>query len=334
MALTEPTAPRTVRWANVIGTVAIKASTTVAAGDPLGYSSGWVPADANATYDAIVFAVGPGEGGETIQIADSICLQGFTLGTVGGAVFLSDTAGDYSETPSTTSSQCIARILAADMIVAKAPDLKYMPTGVKFGYGQQSSGASAAVLHGAGTSALPFISAANGHSFMQYYLESTATGTTSSSGLHIVYHIAGAGGRGYAGRFWVEVEAAQGAGIATCAVLADYKLAAAGSHMGLGAGVKATVGSARDLTGTNCSICLASNFDSGITMAGNEFFIRLQDDGTEKMPRFLDLQALTSGANNALDGTHTTPATCVGYLRVKCGLAAASNGGIPIYNIA
>ncbi len=115
--------------------------------------------------------------------------------------------------------------------------------------------------------------------------------------------------------------------------------AAASSVSGLLYGVNATAGaeaaaSAKSFTGTAFALFLASNWGTNVTCAGdNAAFIGLQDWGAgDKMPLFLDGSALTSGAGNAWDATHTTPSTCVGYLRVSIG--GLGTKGIPVYTIA
>lgn len=114
MALTEP---------NVRGVsqgilpVPITLAADCMPGDALGYNSGWVLADANGTYDALLIAGEKGASGEQITAYRGAVLTGFTGCTPGADVFLSDTAGDYSETASATSAQMVGTVVDASTIV-------------------------------------------------------------------------------------------------------------------------------------------------------------------------------------------------------------------------
>lgn len=88
---------------------------TVVAGDLIGYNSGWVQADANAGVPALLIA---GEGGvstDVITAFRSAVLEGPTGMTAGGALYLSDTAGGYSQTASTTSAQKVGVALSTTL---------------------------------------------------------------------------------------------------------------------------------------------------------------------------------------------------------------------------
>jgi len=83
----------------------------VKAGDPLGYNSGWVLADANAGIPARLIAGEDGKG--SITAYESARVRGFTGGTPDASLYLSDTAGGYSDTPSTTSEQKLGFMISA-----------------------------------------------------------------------------------------------------------------------------------------------------------------------------------------------------------------------------
>ena len=88
----------------------------------------------------------------------------------------------------------------------------------------------------------------------------------------------------------------------------------------------------RSLQGTYAALFLQTEFKADNTMpAATTSFIYVNDASTVKSPLYLNFAGLTSGASNAWDATHTTPATCVGYLRVQSPLGVK---GIPIYTIA
>ena len=147
MALTEPTTPRVVYsgWPEGMK-ITLKSAATCNAGDLLGYNSGWVLADGNGVYDALLVAGEDGTSAQEITAYAGALIGGFTLGTPGGEVYLSDTAGDYTETASTTSSQHVGYVLSASTIMVEPRRNKYLGAGANFGYGQKSAGATAARL--------------------------------------------------------------------------------------------------------------------------------------------------------------------------------------------
>ena len=93
----------------------------VAVGDLIGYSSGWVRADANAGIPAKLVAGEGGASGDEITAFHAAVIEGPTGMTAGGALYLSDTAGGYAETASTTSEQKVGESLSATLAQV-APD--------------------------------------------------------------------------------------------------------------------------------------------------------------------------------------------------------------------
>jgi len=102
--------PRTVYQATV--PMAVTLGGTVVAGDLLGYSSGWVRADADAGIPAKLLALEGGVSGDVIQAALAGLITSFTGGTAGGDIYLSDTAGGYSDSASSTSEQRVGQFLS------------------------------------------------------------------------------------------------------------------------------------------------------------------------------------------------------------------------------
>ncbi len=95
--------------------VQITLAGNVKVGDPLGYSSGWYQADANAAIYGELIAGEDGYIGEVITAYTSAVLGGFSGGTTGGIVYLSDTAGQYSESVGTVT-QALGQVLNATEI--------------------------------------------------------------------------------------------------------------------------------------------------------------------------------------------------------------------------
>ncbi len=93
--------------------VKITLAGTVARGDPLGYSSGWKVADANAGIPAVLIAGDGGVSGDVITAYPAALVDGVTGATAGNDIYLSDTGGDYTETKSTTSEQKLGFALSA-----------------------------------------------------------------------------------------------------------------------------------------------------------------------------------------------------------------------------
>jgi len=107
MALTEAS-PRN-RTVKAVGPkFKVTLSGTVAAGDVLGYNSGWVRALATVgtAIQGKLIACESGVSGDVIECTREAFISGFTSGTVGGLVYVEEGAGvggGYTETaPATT----------------------------------------------------------------------------------------------------------------------------------------------------------------------------------------------------------------------------------------
>ena len=106
------TAVRGIQAASMPVQVVLKAGQTVAKGDPLGYSSGWVQADGNPDIPAVMVAGDAGVGGQTINAFYAAVVSGFAGGTAGGAIYLSDVAGKYGSSAG-TNGQLLGYMLDA-----------------------------------------------------------------------------------------------------------------------------------------------------------------------------------------------------------------------------
>jgi hypothetical protein len=109
------TAVRTILYGSL--PVPVLLAGTVHKGAPLAYSAGFVEADANAALPALLVAAEDGISGQTITAYESALLEGVTGGTPGNPVFLSDTVGKYTETPSTTEVQLVGITVSATRIL-------------------------------------------------------------------------------------------------------------------------------------------------------------------------------------------------------------------------
>ena len=106
-------------------------SGTVAAGDLIGYSSGWKRALATVgtAIQAKLIALEDGVSGDEIECCRSAVIGGFTAGTIGGLLYLEEGAGvggGYTETaPATTGdvNTIIGYILSATEVYA-APSVR------------------------------------------------------------------------------------------------------------------------------------------------------------------------------------------------------------------
>ncbi len=100
------------------GPVRITLAEACIAGDLLGYSSGWKLADANNNIYAELVAGETGEIGQTITAYRVAVIAGTTSlgGTAGDLVYLSDTAGKYTNT-SGTVGQVVGRMAAANRML-------------------------------------------------------------------------------------------------------------------------------------------------------------------------------------------------------------------------
>lgn len=104
MAFADATGARTILSGAVPVKVTLAAGVTTKPGDLLGYSSGWKLADGNGGIPAKLVAGQSGTACE-IQAYAAAYVDGFTGGTAGAALFLSDTAGGYSDTTGTSKQR-------------------------------------------------------------------------------------------------------------------------------------------------------------------------------------------------------------------------------------
>lgn len=92
-------------------------------GDLLGYSSGWKLADANNSIYAELIAGEKGATGDEITAFRSGVVDGFSGGSVGSSVYLSDTAGKYSDSAGTVS-QVVGRMISTTSAFVQAQPLR------------------------------------------------------------------------------------------------------------------------------------------------------------------------------------------------------------------
>lgn len=91
-------------------------TTAVAAGDLLTESGGLADANATPPAPAAYVAGIAGVNGDTIPVYKSAVVSGVTGATKGNKVFLADTPGGYSETPSTTQRQTVGFSISTTQI--------------------------------------------------------------------------------------------------------------------------------------------------------------------------------------------------------------------------
>ena len=124
------TAVRTIREG--IGPAKLTLAAACVEGALLGYNAGWVLADANAGVTAQYIAGEPGAIGDVITVYRIAVIEGPTGMTPGGALFLSDTAGGYAETASTTSEQKVGRSLSATLAMVDLTPTGKFPVSFNF----------------------------------------------------------------------------------------------------------------------------------------------------------------------------------------------------------
>ncbi len=100
------------------GAVKITLSDAVQAGDLLGYNSGWVRADGNASVTAELIAGCAAASGQEITAYRKTTISGITTGTAGNVVYLSDTAGAYSVSAGTVSQVVGVELGSTRMLVS------------------------------------------------------------------------------------------------------------------------------------------------------------------------------------------------------------------------
>ena len=94
-------------------------SGTVYAGAPIGFTTGWVQAIASLTapIPAEFIALEDGVSGDVISVTqEAIIIGGVTSATLGGEVYLSSTAGEYSETTTLQMRQVLGRVVTATQL--------------------------------------------------------------------------------------------------------------------------------------------------------------------------------------------------------------------------
>ena len=107
-------------------------------GDPLGYSSGWYRADANASIYAELVAGEDGAAAQVITAYTSARIGGISSATAGGAVYLSDTAGGYSESAGTVAQIVGVQESTTVMVIKPGyfalPNMMGVSTATKIGF--------------------------------------------------------------------------------------------------------------------------------------------------------------------------------------------------------
>ena len=124
------TAVRTIREG--IGPAKLTLAAACVEGALLGYNAGWVLADANAGVTAQYIAGEPGVIGDVITVYRIAVIEGPTGMTAGGALYLSDTAGGYAETASTTSEQKVGVSLSATLAMVDLTPTGKFPVSINF----------------------------------------------------------------------------------------------------------------------------------------------------------------------------------------------------------
>lgn len=100
------------------GQFQVVVAAAVKKGDLLGYNNGWVQADANGGVPAEAVALQDADAGDAhVRVARGAVIEGPTGATAGGAVYLSDTAGGTSDTPSATAVQGVGKALSTTRLL-------------------------------------------------------------------------------------------------------------------------------------------------------------------------------------------------------------------------
>jgi hypothetical protein len=174
--------------------------------------------------------------------------------------------------------------------------------------GQLQFGAttSAAILHGAGTSAAPETTATANLNFQGYWTQTTAT-SGDSRGLYLRHYLGGVtGGAGYgdAVRAFCTVT---GTGYAYASgIHATMQINAAATVTGSGAAVRATLAAAaetRTLAGKLAAAQIDSDVAAGNTLPTVHGFLRFVDNGAVRVS---NLAVIPAASNGTIFATHTT----------------------------
>jgi hypothetical protein len=115
------TGTRTIVHAALPVQITLAAGVTVNTGDPLGNSSGWKLADANNSIYMELIAGEHGEGGDVIVAYRMAVVEGFSGGTDGANLYLSDTAGKYSDSAGSVSQVCGQMVSATRAVLMPHP---------------------------------------------------------------------------------------------------------------------------------------------------------------------------------------------------------------------
>jgi hypothetical protein len=179
-------------------------------------------------------------------------------------------------------------------------------TWVVDGQMQFGSTASAAILHGAGTSAAPDETSTANLNFMGYWTKTTAT-SGDSRGLYLRHYLGGVtGGAGYgdAVRAFCTVT---GTGYAYASgIHATMQINASATVTGSGAGVRATLAAAADtrtLGGKLAAAQIDSDVAAGNTLPTVHGFLRFVDNGAVRLS---NLAVIPVASNGTVFATHTT----------------------------
>lgn len=289
--------------------IPVTLSGTVYPGDVVGYSSGWKQADADGGIRADFVAVEQGDSGDKVTVAVRALVDGYTDGTAGDQLYVSNTAGEISVT---TSPQKVGKVVASGLAMVEP-----------------------VVYIEGGTFAAPILSAAAGETFRELwarctgaghvygervYAEITNAAATSSNAIRAelgLYHTSGAVVTG-------------GSALHAATYLGPTNTGVAGLMAGLNASI-IVQDDTRSLAGTYAALSLQTEFKAGNTMPANSTsFIRFADTLAIQAPLFFD----TSGMASASDGAWETDSggvggTVLGYYKVR---TAAGNGYMVVYS--
>ena len=119
------------------GQFQVVVAAAVKKGDLLGYNNGWVLADANGGVPAEVVAQHDADAGDAhVRVARGAVIEGPTGATAGGAIYLSDTAGGTSDTPSATATQVVGKAISATCLMLDPGRYQLkMSTSMAFAHG-------------------------------------------------------------------------------------------------------------------------------------------------------------------------------------------------------
>lgn len=176
--------------------VHVTLAANVMAGDLLGYNSGWVKADANGTYMAVLIAGAIGTSGEAITAYRSARIGGITSGTAGNKIYLSDTAGQYSSSAGTAPQVVGYELGNGEMWVE--PESEEITAGIIFNgtftddvidftsVTINHTGSNGPCFIRAGTYASPVTNADEDQSgMMRIYGQTTANGSSYDRGIFV-----------------------------------------------------------------------------------------------------------------------------------------------------